>query len=166
MVESFKSFRRVRERVNAVGNAHSKRGVVSPAIKYSNWLVTMILLLIGARVLFVVLHWVLGPNDSWRERPLVPLAQAIHAILFLIAAVGIFQWMDWGRLLAIAICAWNLFAGLFLTPPETIHRVARLILRCLGAFDYLAPTSQNKIALRAVRIDFYEPIFDLSGFRV
>jgi hypothetical protein len=99
---------------------------LSPAVKYSNWVVTTILLLIGARVLFVVLRWVLGSNDSWRDRPWVPLAQAIHAVLFLIAAMGIFRWRDWGRLLAIAICAWNIFATLFLTRLGPNHRVAGL----------------------------------------
>jgi hypothetical protein len=118
---------------------------LSPAVKYSNWVVTTILLLIGARVLFVVLRWVLGSNDSWRDRPWVPLAQAIHAVLFLIAAMGIFRWRDWGRLLAIAICAWNIFATLFLTR--------------------LGPT-QNKIAVRSARINLLQAHFDLSGFHV
>ena len=98
---------------------------MSPSVKYSNWLVTMTLLIIGGRVLFWGLHWVLGPTYSWRERPWLPLAQAIHAILFLIAAIGIFRWRTWGRSLAIAICAWNIFATFFLTRLGP-HRVAGL----------------------------------------
>jgi uncharacterized membrane protein YhaH (DUF805 family) len=95
---------------------------VSPTVKYSNWLVVMILLVFGGRVLFVVLRWVLGSNDSWREGPWVPLAHAIQALLFLIAATGVFRWRDWGRSLAIALCAWNVFVTAFLTLWPPGHR--------------------------------------------
>ena len=122
VIESFGSFRPAfGERVNAQRLRRFNGGVVSPAVKYSNWLVTMILLLMGARLLFAAFPGLLGSNEFW-----VPLAQAIHAILFIIAAVGIFRWRDWGRLLAITICAWNLFAALFLITPGTIQRGARL----------------------------------------
>jgi hypothetical protein len=40
---------------------------VSPVLKYSNWLVTAILLFVGARVLLVILCGVLTP-DSLLER--------------------------------------------------------------------------------------------------
>jgi hypothetical protein len=96
---------------------------VSPIVKYSNWLVTAIFLFIGVRVLFVVLRWVSGPNNSWRERPWVPLGQAIVAVLFVLAATGIARWKDWGRSLGVVICSWNVFATIFLTRLNPNHRV-------------------------------------------
>ncbi len=46
---------------------------MSPILKYSNWLVTAILLFVGTRVLFVILGGVLTPYSLWRERPVASL---------------------------------------------------------------------------------------------
>jgi hypothetical protein len=106
----------------AGGHGNSTGGIMSAFVKYSNWLVTVILLFTGARVLFVTFRWVLGPNNSWREKPWVPLGQAIVATLFVLAAMGILRWKPWGRSLGVAICAWTVFGTIFLTRISPNHR--------------------------------------------
>jgi hypothetical protein len=95
---------------------------VSPVLKYSNWLVTAILLFVGTRVLFVSLGGVLTPYSLWRERPVASLVQATVAVLFIVAAVGTVCWKAWGRSLGIAICAWNAFASIILSPLGPKHK--------------------------------------------
>jgi hypothetical protein len=99
---------------------------VSPILKYSNWLVTAILLFVGTRVLFMILHGVLTPDSFWRESAVASLMQATVAVLFILAAVGTVQWKAWGRSLGIAICAWNAFATIFLSPLGSKHRATGL----------------------------------------
>lgn len=45
---------------------------MNPALKYSNWLVTAILLFVGTRVLFVILRGVLTSDSFWRKTSRVP----------------------------------------------------------------------------------------------
>ena len=87
---------------------------MNPVLKYSNWLVTAALFLVGARVLFVISHALLTSRELSTESVALSLVQAIIASLFLLAAVGTVRWEDWGRSLGIAVCAWNAFATIFL----------------------------------------------------
>jgi hypothetical protein len=98
---------------------------VSAFVKYSNWVAAMILLFSGVRVLFLALRWVLA-NDTWSEKPGIPLGQAVVVTLFVLSAVGIFRWKRWARSLGIAICAWTVFGTIFLTRINPIHRAAVL----------------------------------------
>ena len=77
---------------------------------------------VGTRVLFVILRGVLTPDSFWRERAVASLVQATVAVLFILAAVGTVRWKAWGRSIGIAICAWNAFATIFLSPPGPKHR--------------------------------------------
>ena len=95
---------------------------MSPALKYSNWLVTAILLFVGTRVLFVILRGFLTSDSFWRESPVASLVQATVAVLFILAAAGTVRWKAWGRSLGIAICAWNAFAAIVLSPLGPKHR--------------------------------------------
>jgi len=99
---------------------------VSPVLKYSNWLVTAILLFVGTRVLFVILREVLTLDSFWRERAVASLVQATVAVLFILAAVGTVRWKAWGRSIGIAICVWNAFATIFLSPLGPKHRATGL----------------------------------------
>jgi hypothetical protein len=98
---------------------------VSLIVKYSNWMVSLLLLVIGFRVLFVIFPWTSHSIDVWRDRPWVPLGQSVMAVLFILAAVGTVRWENWGRSLGVVICAWNAFATLFLTRLGP-HRLAGL----------------------------------------
>jgi hypothetical protein len=114
---------------------------VSAFVKYSNWLVTLILLFAGVSAIVVVLRWVSRPNSPWIEKPWVPLGQAIVAALFVLAAVGILRWKPWGRSLGVAICAWSVFGTIFLTRISPDHRAAVLsfcaVLMLLVAWFHL-----------------------------
>jgi hypothetical protein len=123
---------------------------VSLILKYSNWLVAAILLLVGTRVLFVILLAVLTPDSFWRERAVASLVQATVAVLFILAAVGTVRWKPWGRSLGIAICAWNAFATIFLSRLGPKHRATGLSL-CA--------------ALALLIIWFYLPRVKLQFFR-
>jgi hypothetical protein len=98
---------------------------VSPFLKYSNWLVTAILLFVGTRVFFVIFRGVLTSDSLWRERPVASLVHATVAVLFILAAVGTVRWEAWGRSLGIAVCAWNAFATILL-PLGPKHRATGL----------------------------------------
>jgi hypothetical protein len=104
---------------------------VSPVLKYSNWLVTFILFVVGARVLIVISRVLLISRNLSIEKVKVSLAQAIIAGLFLLAAFGTVRWEAWGRSLAIAICVWNAFATIFLTRLGPNHRIAGLSFRAV-----------------------------------
>jgi hypothetical protein len=100
---------------------------VSPILKYSNWLVTVTLFVVGVRILFVVSRALLIFRDWSIERLAVLLFQTTIATLFLVAAVGTVRWERWGRSLAIPVCAWNAFATIFLTRLPANDRFAGLV---------------------------------------
>ena len=99
----------------------------SPLLKYSNWLVTATLFVVGARVLFIISRALFVSRSSSIERLTVSLFQASMATLFLVAAFGTVRWERWGRSLAILVCAWNAFATMFLTRLSANHRFAGLL---------------------------------------
>lgn len=74
---------------------------MSLVLRYSNWFVTAILLLVGNRVLFVTLRGVLTPDSFWREGAVASLVQATVAVLSILAAVGTVRWKAWGRSLGL-----------------------------------------------------------------
>jgi hypothetical protein len=110
----------------AIMNSHATDSV-SPLLKYSNWLVTAILIVVGARVLFVISRALFISRSLSIERVTVSLFQTTIATLFLVAAFGTVRWETWGRSLAIPVCAWNAFAAIFLTHLGANHRFAGLI---------------------------------------
>jgi hypothetical protein len=99
---------------------------VSPVLKYSNWLVTAALFLVGVRVLFAISRTLLTSPNLSTETVAVSLVQAIVALLFLLAAFGTVRWEAWGRSSGIAVCAWNAFATIFLTRLSPNRRIAGL----------------------------------------
>jgi len=100
---------------------------MSPLLKYSNWLVSLILFVVGARV-FLVISRVLFLSHAVSIRSVtISLIQIVIATLFLLAAYGTFRSEPWGRSLAIPLCVWNAFA-IFLTRLGPHYRVAGLTL--------------------------------------
>jgi hypothetical protein len=104
----------------------SAGGAVSSVLKYSNWLVTAVLFFVGARVLFVISRVRLSSGSLSTETVAVSVAQAIIALLFILAAVGTIRWKAWGRSLGIVVCGWNAFGTIFLTRLGPKHRIAGL----------------------------------------
>jgi len=132
---------------------------VGPVLKYSNWLVTAILLFVGTRVLFVILRGVLTPDSLWRERAVASLVQATVAVLFILAAVGTVRWKAWGRSIGIAICVWNAFATIFLSPlarSETQSYGAEFLCS-LGASGYLVPSAYGQTSIPSARCGATQP---------
>jgi hypothetical protein len=100
---------------------------VSPVLKYSNWLVSLILFVVGARVFLVISRVLFLSQEVSIRSVTISLIQIIIATLFLLAAYGTFRWEPWGRSLAIPLCVWNAFATIFLTRLGPHDRVAGLI---------------------------------------
>ena len=114
---------------------------MSPILKYSNWLVSLILFVVGARV-FLVISRVLFLSHAVSIRSVtISLIQIVIATLFLLAAYGTFRPESWGRSLAIPLCAGNVFATIFLTHLGPHYRVAELtfcaVLSLMVSWFYL-----------------------------
>ena len=102
------------QRDRLISTRQANVGAANAVLKYSNWLVTAILLFIGVRILLVILKAFLSADGFWKQRPVASLVQATVAVLFVAAAAGTVRWKSWGRSLGIVICAWNAFATMFL----------------------------------------------------
>jgi hypothetical protein len=89
------------------------RRAVEPSLKYLNWIVSLFLFLLGVRVLFVIASYAMNANVPRPEKPLVMLGETAGSIAFILAAVGVFEWRNWGRRLAIVICALNVLGTIY-----------------------------------------------------
>jgi hypothetical protein len=118
-----------------------RRSAVSPILKYSNWLVSLILFVVGARVFLVISRVLFLSHEVSIRSATISLIQIIIATLFLLAAYGTFRWEPWGRSLAIPLCVWNAFATIFLTRLGPHYRIAGLtfcaVLLLMAIWFYL-----------------------------
>ena len=89
---------------------------MSPALKYSNLVVTAVLFVVGTRVLFVIVRAFLHSSRPPTQNSAIFSAQAIMAALFTVAS----------RSLAVMLCAWSAFSTLSLTHLKPQHRIEEL----------------------------------------
>jgi hypothetical protein len=99
---------------------------MSPVFKYSNWLASLILFVVGARV-FLVMSRVLFLSHQVSIRSVtISLIQIISATLFLLAACGTFRWNLGAGPWQFRSVSFNAFATIFLTRLGPHYRVAGL----------------------------------------
>jgi len=84
---------------------------MSPLLKYSNWLVSLLLFLLATRTLLIVASYAVNPSFPRTDPTSVMIGQALGSTLILLAAGGVFEWKNWGRRLAIVMCGGNVFFG-------------------------------------------------------
>jgi len=86
---------------------------VEPSLKYVNWIVSLFLFLLGIRVLLVIASYAMNGNVPRPDKPSVMLGEVVGSIAIILAAVGVFEWKNWGRRLAIVICAMNVLGTIY-----------------------------------------------------
>jgi hypothetical protein len=114
---------------------------VSLVLKYSNWFVTTILLLVGNRVLFVILRGVLTPDSFWRERAVASLVQQQ-----LLCCLSLPRWERFAGKLGDGhwdcdLCLERICHHFFVVARSETQSCGAEFLCSLGASDYLVPSA-------------------------
>jgi hypothetical protein len=121
---------------------------VTPRLKYANWIVSLFLFLLGTRVLLIMAAYAMNSEIPRPQKPLGMLGQVVGSILFIAAGIGVFEWGNWGRRLAIVMCALNVFGTVFSIPAASpgirVRLVFALVLLLLVLVWFFLPEVRAK----------------------
>ena len=97
---------------------------VQPQKKERGWLLTLFLILIiGSGILEAVLYIVQRRQDSVLQAPVLLALAILHAVLNVIAGIGVWYWKKWGVYLYVASSVLGVIIGVIAVGPIAFFSV-------------------------------------------
>ena len=86
---------------------------MSKIVNWGHWIVTLLACAMAVESIWAVIHNTvsMGRSETFSPRLEANFLFVVLALISALCAWGIFRWRSWGYLLALAVCAFELFTG-------------------------------------------------------